>query len=107
MKLTIQQDPAVAETEVILRCPVLDARLECDFPNRPPEYLWNVLTARADQGGEYLDGWLSRGGQTGLGWSQTNLMLYDFDPAAEQVYLEYLPGTELSLTIDLKEGKLT
>lgn len=28
MKLTIQQDPAVAETEVILRCPVLDARLE-------------------------------------------------------------------------------
>ena len=85
----------------------LDARLECDFPNRPPEYLWNVLTARDDQGGEYLDGWLSRGGQTGLGWSQTNLMLYDFDPAAEQVYLEYLPGTELSLTIDLKEGKLT
>ena len=28
MKLTIQQDPALAETEVILRCPVLDARLE-------------------------------------------------------------------------------
>ena len=28
MKLTIQQDPAVAETEVILRCPILDARLE-------------------------------------------------------------------------------
>ena len=28
MKLTIQQDPAVPETEVILRCPALDARLE-------------------------------------------------------------------------------
>ena len=28
MKLTIQQDPAVPETEVILRCPVLDVRLE-------------------------------------------------------------------------------
>lgn len=28
MKLTIQQDPAIAETEVILRCPALDARLE-------------------------------------------------------------------------------
>ena len=28
MKLTIQQDPAVPETEVILRCPALDTRLE-------------------------------------------------------------------------------
>lgn len=28
MKLTIHQDPAVPETEVILRCPVLDTRLE-------------------------------------------------------------------------------
>ena len=28
MKLTIQQDPTVPETEVILRCPALDARLE-------------------------------------------------------------------------------
>ena len=28
MKLTIERDPAVAETEVILRCPALDARLE-------------------------------------------------------------------------------
>lgn len=28
MKLTIQQDPTVPETEVILRCPVLDPRLE-------------------------------------------------------------------------------
>ncbi len=28
MKLTIQQDPTVSETEVILRCPALDARLE-------------------------------------------------------------------------------
>ncbi|OUN19388.1 LytTR family DNA-binding domain-containing protein [Pseudoflavonifractor sp. An85] len=28
MKLTIQQDVSIPETEVILRCPVLDARLE-------------------------------------------------------------------------------
>ncbi len=28
MKLTIQQDPTIPETEVILRCPVLDPRLE-------------------------------------------------------------------------------
>lgn len=28
MKLTIQQDPAIPETEVILRCPVLDPRLK-------------------------------------------------------------------------------
>lgn len=28
MKLTIQQDPTVSETEVILRCHALDARLE-------------------------------------------------------------------------------
>ena len=28
MKLTIQQDPTVSETEVILRCPALDARLK-------------------------------------------------------------------------------
>ena len=85
----------------------LDARLDCDFPHQPPEYFWYECSARDDRGNAYLEDWMGRGGQRGFGWSQMNLMLYDFDPAAERVYLDYLPGTELSLTIDLEEGELS
>ena len=64
-----------------------------------------LLNLEDSLGNVYSDGYITyRGEQQGLGWTQYNLMLPDFDPAAEWVRLTYLPGTELSLTIDLTQG---
>ena len=83
----------------------LDLRVDFDLPWHVQDRLVVGLNLEDSLGNVYTDGYITyRGEQRGLGWLQYNLMLPDFDPAAEWVRLTYLPGTELSLTIDLTRG---
>ena len=83
----------------------LDVRVDFGLPWHVQDRLVALLNLEDSLGNVYSDGYITyRGGQQGLGWTQYNLMLPDFDPAAEWVRLTYFPGTELSLTIDLTQG---
>ena len=83
----------------------LDVRVDFDLPWHTQERLVAALHLEDSLGNVYTDGYVTyRGNQRGLGWLQYNLMLQDFDPAAEWVRLTYFPGTELSLTVDLTQG---
>ena len=82
----------------------IDLQLDVDFPWQVQEYLWSYLTF-TDSLGTVYDMLSCRGSyQEGLDRVRYNIALSDFDPAAEWVRLTYLPGTELSLTIDLTQG---
>lgn len=81
----------------------LDVRIDFNAPWLVQEVVWQRLEFSDSLGNHYGPA-LWGLPQRGLGWLRYSFKLYDFDPAAEWVRLTYLPGTELSLTIDLTQG---
>lgn len=81
----------------------LDVRIDFNAPWLVQEGVWQWLEF-SDSLGNHYGPTLWGHPQRGLGWLRYSFKLYDFDPAAEWVRLTYLPGTELSLTIDLTQG---